>query len=278
MDHAELYDDYTYFEPDRFAPMLPPDFPLKLLIAPATMPERVTQALLELIRGGTYPVKSRLPSETEMSQRFGVSRTVVREALSRLKSEGLVESRQGSGLFVREASPDTPFRIDPTVVDSIQTVLQVAELRRGLESEIAALAAERANPTQITEIRSCLKAIDADVAAGKDGVDADMEFHRSIARATGNPHFIALLDFLGQFLKGTMTTSRAWEARAERTRNEVRAEHQALVDAIARKDPEAARLAARHHMDMAAQRIRSADPAFLPNSARSTKSKPRTSS
>lgn len=242
--------------------MPPPEFPLKPLMAPAKMPERVTQALLELIRGGTYPVKSRLPSEIEMSQAFGVSRTVIREAVSRLKSEGLVESRQGSGLFVREASPDTPFRIDPGVVDSIQTVLQVAELRRGLESEIAALAAERANKLQTAEIRACLKAIDSDVATGKNGVDADMEFHRSIARATGNPHFIALLDFLGQFLKGAMTTSRTWEARAASTRNQVRAEHQALVDAIAGKDPEAARLAARRHMEMAAHRIRSADPSL----------------
>jgi GntR family transcriptional repressor for pyruvate dehydrogenase complex len=268
MDHAKLYDDYTYFQPNRFAPMPPSDFPLKPLIAPAKMPERVTQALLVLIRDGTYPAKSRLPSEIEMSQRFGVSRTVVREAVSRLKSEGLVESRQGSGLFVREASPDTPFRIDPAVVDSIQTVLQVAELRRGLESEIAALAAERANKLQTAEIRACLKAIDTDVAAGKDGVDADMEFHRSIARATGNPHFIALLDFLGQFLKGAMTTSRAWEARAASTRNEVRAEHQALMEAIAGKDPEAARLAARRHMEMAAHRIRSADPALIGNDAK----------
>ncbi len=238
-------------------------FPVEPLTAPAKMPDRVTQALLELIRSGTYPAKSRLPSEAEMAQRFGVSRTVIREAVSRLKSEGLVESRQGSGVFVREVGPDTPFRIDPTVLDSIQAVSQVAELRRGLESEMAALAAERCNRTQVADIRARLKAIDEDVAAGKDGVDADMEFHRSIARATGNPHFVALWDFLGQFLKGTITTSRAWEARKEETRRQVQEEHKAMYDAIAQKDPEAARAAARRHMEMAAYRIRSADPALL---------------
>ena len=231
--------------------------------AAATMSDRVTQALLELIRNGSYPPKSRLPSEAEMAQQFGVSRTVVREAVSRLKSEGLVESRQGSGVFVREAGPDSPFRIDPAVVDSIQQVLQVAELRRGLEAEIAALAAERATKEQVREIGARLKAIDDDVAAGGDGVAADIEFHRSIARATGNPHFLALWDFLGQFLKGTIKLTRAWEAQKDETRQQVLQEHRALYDAILKKDAEAARLAARTHMEMSSHRIRHADPNFL---------------
>jgi GntR family transcriptional repressor for pyruvate dehydrogenase complex len=239
------------------------EFPIEPLAAPLKMPDRVTHALLEMIRSGAYPAKSRLPSETEMAQRFGVSRTVIREAVSRLKSEGLVESRQGSGVFVRELSLDTPFRIDPTVVDSVQAVLQVAELRRGLESEIAALAAERASQEQIAEIDARLRAIDAAEAAGGDGVDADMEFHRSIARATGNPHFLALWDFIGQFLHGSMTLTRAWEAQTEDTHAQVRQEHKAIQEAIARKDVEAARAAARKHMEMASHRIRTADPEFL---------------
>jgi len=190
-----------------------PEFRVEPLVNPVKMPDRVTAALLALIRNGDYPARSRLPSEMEMAKRFGVSRTVIREAVSRLKSEGLVESRQGSGVFVRETSLDTPFRIDPAVVDSIRTVLQIVELRRGLESEIAALAAERCDKRQIAEIRAALQAIESDVQAGRDGVDADMEFHRSIARATNNPHFLALWDFIGQFLKGAMTITRALEAR-----------------------------------------------------------------
>jgi GntR family transcriptional regulator, transcriptional repressor for pyruvate dehydrogenase complex len=237
------------------------DFQVEPLAAHMTMSDRVTQALLELIRSGAHPAKSRLPSEAEMAQRFGVSRTVIREAVSRLKSEGLVESRQGAGVFVREISMDTPFRIDPTVVGSVQSVLQVAELRRGVEAEMAALAALRSNKTQVAEIKSCLKAIDAAVAAGGDGVDADMEFHRSIARATGNPHFLALWDFLGQFLRGTVATSRAWEAQKEETRAQVEEEHKALYEAIAAHDVEAARAAGRRHMEMASQRILTVPPA-----------------
>ncbi len=240
-----------------------PEFRVEPLLNPVKMPDRVTAALLELIRSGDYPAKSRLPSEMEMAKRFGVSRTVIREAVSRLKSEGLVESRQGSGVFVRELSLDTPFRIDPGAVDSIRSVMQIVELRRGLESEIAALAAERCNKKQIAEIRTALHAIDSDVAAGKDGVDADMEFHRSIARATNNPYFLSLWDFLGQFLKGSMTVSRTLEARKKEMMLQVLQEHQELVEAIARKDPEAARAAARRHMEMAGHRLGVANPAFL---------------
>lgn len=240
-----------------------PSYQIEPLAAPSKMPDRVTQALLELIRNGSYPPKSRLPSEAKMAQQFGVSRTVIREAVSRLKSEGLVESRQGSGVFVREAGPDAPFRIDPAVIDSVQQVLQVAELRRGLESEIAALAAERASKEQVSEIGQKLKAIDDDVAAGGDGVAADIEFHRSIARATGNPHFLALWDFLGQFLKGTIRLTRTWEAQQEETRQQVMEEHRAMYEAIAARNAEAARGAARKHMDMASHRIRHIDPDFL---------------
>ncbi|MEC4719993.1 FadR/GntR family transcriptional regulator [Noviherbaspirillum sp. CPCC 100848] len=240
-----------------------PLFQVAPLEAAAKMPERITKILQDLILKGTYPPKSRLPSEGEMAQHFGVSRTVMREAVSRLKAEGLVESRQGSGVFVREAGPDRPFRIKPSVIDSVQEVLQVAELRRGMEAEIAALAAERASDEQIAEIGARLAAIDGDVAAGGDGVAADIEFHRSIARATGNPHFLALWDYLGQFLKGTIKLTRTWEAQSDETRQQVLDEHQAVYDAILRRDANAAREAARKHMEMSSHRIRNIDPDFV---------------
>ncbi len=235
--------------------MTKPEFPIETLAAPSKMPDRVTAALLSLIRTGDYLPGARLPSEMSMAKSFGVSRTVIREAVSRLKSEGLVESRQGSGVFVRTGSMDTPFRIDPAVTASAQSLLQVVELRRGLESEIAALAAERRSPAQLDEIRAALDAIDADVQAGGDGVDADMAFHRAIARATGNPHFLSLWDFLGQFLRGAMIVTRALEARRPDMGSQVLNEHHALLAAIASGDPAAASAAARHHMVMASRRI-----------------------
>jgi len=239
-----------------------PEFHIEPLTNPGSLTDRVTEALSQLIRGGEFPAKSRLPTETEMGNRFGVSRTVIREAISRLKSEGMVESRQGVGVFVRDRGLDTPFRIDPNVVESMRSVMQIAELRRGLEAEMAALAAERRSPEQLTDIRKRLQAVEQATPMSAVGVEADMAFHREIARATGNPHFVALWDFIGQFLRGAMTVTRANEARSTEFTSQVSAEHKAIMDAIARGDSEAAREAARLHMDMAAARIKSADPDF----------------
>jgi GntR family transcriptional repressor for pyruvate dehydrogenase complex len=239
-----------------------PNFPIEPLASQGSLTDRVTEALSQLIRGGEFPPRARLPTETEMGSRFGVSRTVIREAVSRLKSEGLVESRQGVGVFVRDHSLDTPFRIDPNVVESVRSVMQIAELRRGLEAEMAALAAERRSPEQLSEIRRLLRAVNDAEPTSAAGVDADMAFHREIARATGNPHFVSLWDFIGQFLRGVMTVTRANEARSSDFTAEVAAEHEAIMDAIALGDADAARDAARRHMEMAAERIRNADPEF----------------
>lgn len=194
-----------------------------------------------------------------MASRFGVSRTVIREAISRLKSEGLVESRQGSGVFVREDNLDAPFRIDPVLAESVQSVLQVVELRQVLEGEIAALAAQRRSKRQLQAIRQALKKIDDDVRAGSDGVDADIAFHRSIAEATGNPHFLGLIEFLFKFLKTATQLTRGIEATRVNMTQQVKDEHDGIVAAIAAQDADAARTAARLHMDHAAQRLGSLD-------------------
>lgn len=116
-----------------------------------------------------------------MADRFGVSRTVIREVVSRLKSEGLVESRQGSGVFVREENTDVLRSASTSnIMDSAKSLLQVVELRSGAGSEIAALAAKRRSAAQLVAIREALAQIDSDVAAGGDGVDADIGFHRSV--------------------------------------------------------------------------------------------------
>ena len=235
-----------------------PEFKVKKLTVTGSLTDRVCEALTQLIRGEDFPPGSRLPSEMNMASRFGVSRTVIREAVSRLKSEGLVESRQGSGVFVREENTDAPFRIDPNIMDSAQSVLQVVELRKVLEGEIAALAAIRRTPTQLTTIKEALKQIDTDVLAGGDGVDADIVFHRSIADATGNPHFLALIHFLFTFLRSATQTTRRIEALRATLVQQVKDEHRAIVEAISRQNPDEARAAARKHMDCASHRLATA--------------------
>ena len=177
-----------------------PAFRVERISTAGTLTDRVFKALTQLIRGGDFKAGSQLPSELEMAGHFGVSRTVIREAISRLKSEGMVESRQGSGVFVRSPNTQAPFRIDPNLMDSIDSVLQVVELRLSLEGEIAALAARRRSETQMAAIQHALRQIELEEREGKDGVEADIEFHRSIAEATNNPHFMALVKFLFSFL------------------------------------------------------------------------------
>jgi GntR family transcriptional regulator, transcriptional repressor for pyruvate dehydrogenase complex len=231
------------------------EFSVEKIANSGTLADRVCGKLIELIGGDNFPPGSRLPSEAEMATRFGVSRTVIREAVSRLKSEGLVESRQGSGVFVRERSSDTPFRIAPNLMESVSSVLQVVELRKALEGEIAALAATRRSPAQLATIKAALKQIEIDVQAGGDGVNADIAFHRNIAEATGNPHFLSLIQFLFTFLRSATQTTRGIEATRKSLAQQVKDEHDAIIDAIVHQNPVEARAAARFHMDRASQRL-----------------------
>jgi GntR family transcriptional repressor for pyruvate dehydrogenase complex len=224
-----------------------------------TLSDQVTHALLARIESGQIKPGEKLPPEVVLAPEFGVSRTVVREAISRLKQEGLVESRQGSGVFVRPQAALNPLKIDDSVVDSRESVLQIVELRRAIESEAAAIAAQRRSKAQLARMESTLRAIDAEVSAGGDGVAADVEFHRSIAQATGNPFFLKTIDFLTQYLKAATRMTRANEARRVEFMRQVRDEHRAIVEAVRRRDAAAARNAAAAHMFNAARRLATAE-------------------
>ncbi|MEA3092960.1 MAG: GntR family transcriptional regulator, transcriptional repressor for pyruvate dehydrogenase complex [Caballeronia sp.] len=232
------------------------------MTAAGTLADRVTAVLLEKIKNGEFPTGSRLPTEQVISERFGVSRTVVREAISRLKSDGLVEVRQGSGTVVREANRTTAFRLDIDPKDSIEAVLRVTELRRGVEAEAAALAAQRRTRAQLADIKRALGAIDAAVKQNRDGVNEDLAFHIAISQATGNPLYPSLLEFISQFIHAAIRVTRTNEARRNDFSLQVREEHSAIFDAIAARDPVAARRAAITHIDNAGARIKAADTVF----------------
>jgi len=182
----------------------------------------------------------------------------VREAVLQLKSRGLLRSRQGLGVFVAASPPHRPLVFDTGVLGSMEAVVQIREVRRALEGEIAALAAERATRTQVAALRAALKEIDRTVAGGGDGVAEDMAFHRTLAQATGNPQFSRLMEFLEQYLHDAMRVTRANEARRADFMESVRAEHRAIVEAIAARDPKAARQRALQHMQHGEQRLQAA--------------------
>lgn len=217
--------------------------------------ETVARQLLEKIDEGAFPRGSKLPTELVLAQEFGVSRTVVREAIARLRHEGVVEPRQGSGVFVTGQAGIKPLRIDYAEVSSPDAVLQIVELRRAIEAEVAAQAAKRRTDDDIVAIDSALARIGQDVAAGGDGVRADVAFHQALAQATRNPYFIKTLDFLAQYLEAATAITRGNEARYEDFSRQVREEHEAIVAAIRAGDEMAARNAAQTHMFNAARRL-----------------------
>ena len=217
--------------------------------------DQLATLLGEQIESGGLRPGDRLPTEQQLALAHGVSRTVVREAMHQLKSRRLVLSRQGSGVYVAPTPTHQPLAFDPTVLGSVQAVVHVVEVRRVLEGEIAALAAERATRAQLAKMRRSLKAIDAAASAGRDGVPEDLAFHRVIGEATGNPQFRLLLGFLEQYLRESMRITRGNEARRHDFMEAVRGEHRAIFDAIAARDPAAARRTAREHLALAERRL-----------------------
>ncbi|MDH5538739.1 MAG: FadR family transcriptional regulator [Rhizobacter sp.] len=210
--------------------------------------DRLAARLIAQIDQGALRPGDRLPTEAQLAVSHGVSRSVVREAVHRVKSRGLLVSRQGSGVYVAPPLPHQPLAFDPSVLESMTAVVQVVELRRVLEGEIAALAAQRATRAQTTGLKRALAAIDAATDAGLDGVDEDLAFHRAIGAATGNPQFTRLLAFLEQYLREAMRVTKGNEARRADFMRQVRDEHRAIVDGIAARDPDAARAAAIQHL------------------------------
>ena len=217
-------------------------------LAKSSLSDRLTKVLVDEILAGEMQPGQKLPTGQELARRFGVSLTVVRESISSLKADGLIETRQGAGAFVSKSVHQRPFRIAsaPTTPGHV-TPEQIFELRTGVEMQGAALAAERGTEAQLQAIWVAYDEMLKDVAAGGDGVSADIEFHSRIADATGNPLFGSFLEFLGEHIRDSIKDSRSEDAWAKH-QSEVMAEHAAIVEAITKRDPAAAEKAAYQHM------------------------------
>jgi GntR family transcriptional regulator, transcriptional repressor for pyruvate dehydrogenase complex len=227
---------------------------MSILVA-ERLSDRLASLLAAQLEAGALAPGDRLPTEAQLALQHGVSRTVVREAVHQLKSRGLLRSRQGSGVYVAVPPPNQSLSFDPKVLESMAAVTQVVELRRVLEGEMAALAAQRATREQIRALRRALVALDAAMSAGRDGVDEDLAFHRAIGEATGNPQFTRLLVFLEQYLREAMCITRGNEARHAEFLRQVNLEHRAIVDAIAARDADAARRCATQHLERGQSRL-----------------------
>ena len=234
------------------------DVKIRPLAAARKLSRRLFEQLAEQIRNGRLAAGARLPTEEELSRAARVSRTVVREAVAALRAEGLVVTRQGVGAFVSTEAQRAPYRIDPERLESLAEILNVMELRLGVEIESAGLAAERASRAQIRAIGLALEAIERAAENGKDAVDEDLGFHRAIAEATGNPEFPRFLQFIGRHLIPRRTVSGLPERMGGRRAYlaMIQTEHRRIFEAIRSRSPSAAREAMRRHLTRSLERYR----------------------
>ena len=238
--------------------MQPPLVKIRPLATERKLSRRLFEQLAEQIKGGRLAPGARLPTEQELTRAARVSRTVVREAVAALRAEGLVVTRQGVGAFVSAEPQRAPFRIDPERMQSLDEVLNVMELRLGVEIESAGLAAERASRAQVRAIAAALDAIDRAAAGGKTAVDEDLALHRAIAQATGNAEFSRFLQFIGRHLIPRRTVSGLPEQMGGRRAYLalIQEEHRRIYQAIESRDPKGARDAMRRHLTRSLERYR----------------------
>jgi DNA-binding FadR family transcriptional regulator len=238
------------------------------MVAPGAAAPRkpLTAALIQdlsaRIAGATLQPGDRLPTERELMGTFGVSRTVVREAISSLRAEGLVVTRQGKGAFVSREGGRASFRLTESDVATLQDVVRVMEVRIGLEAEAAALAARRRTEGQVAQLRAAFEAIEASVESAEAmlDVEADLRFHRLVAEATGNSYFVDLFRQFGPLLipRARVDTFRHDPAGRSAYLRRVNQEHEQVLRAITAGDADAARAAMRVHLVNGRERIRAA--------------------
>jgi DNA-binding FadR family transcriptional regulator len=227
---------------------------------PKSLAAGVVEELADRIRDGRLAPGTKLATEAALMGEFGVSRTVIREALSKMQASSLVETRHGVGTFVTGHADSAVFRIRSDELATLRDVVAMLELRIGVESEAAGLAAQRRTPAHLETMRHALFAFTQAVEQGADAVGADFRFHLEITRATQNAHFESLMQTLGTAIipRARLDPSAATAEERQAYLRRVNAEHGSILDAITHRDSEAARAAMRTHLANSRERRRRA--------------------
>jgi len=223
----------------------------------------LTQSLVEelsqLIHNSAIKPGEKLPSEAMIRTQYGVSRTVVREAITSLQAAGLIETRHGIGSFVRPIPTYFDLRIDETAILTVREVLSMLELRISIETEAAAFAAARRTENQLEEMRRTLDLLRTNMNSGGNATEPDFQFHLQIAHATSNPYFVDIMSHLGtqSIPRAHLDAHQTPEERIQYL-NMVSKEHLRIFNAIVQRDPEEARAAMRTHLASSRERLRHA--------------------
>lgn len=222
-----------------------------------TLSSQVVRTITDRIKLGEYPRGSKLPTEKALIDELGVSRTVVREAIANLRASGMVSIQHGIGVFVRQDAGVTPFRLGDETLMRAESVLKGLELRIGIESEAAALAAERRTGADIAAMASALKTMDDAIRYIHRDTQADFEFHCAVAAASQNEHFAQIFNYIGETLmprmrmEGYAVPEEIFVAHLAR----VNAEHRTIFEAIESGNADASRAAMRKHLSDSRDRL-----------------------
>lgn len=228
---------------------------LSRITRPLRLSEEVSGDLQRRIARGDLKAGDRLPTEKALGEAFGVSRAVVREAIARLKADGLIETRQGSGAFVVEAPKTINLRFWQGNGPELTELRNIFELRIMVEASVAALAALRRRPADLRAMAAHLAAMDEAIAEDRDGSDADDNFHIAMAQATRNAYVGRLVEFLGRHFSDSRKL--AWHGTRRQLAHpqEAQREHRSLYQAIADGNADAARRCAERHLRGTAARL-----------------------
>jgi GntR family transcriptional regulator, transcriptional repressor for pyruvate dehydrogenase complex len=207
--------------------------------------EEVARQLERIILKKLHP-GDKLPSERELAESLGVSRSSIRDAIRSLELVGLVEPRQGAGTVVREISTDVLMNPLTNVLrHKMELVSELIDFRKMLEPSLAARAATHASEEELAEMEEVLRRQDAKFRSGELAIEEDSEFHYGIAMASGNSVVLKLLDVLMDLLRDTRERSLQVEGRPQKSL----AGHRRILAAIKKRDAEAAKAAMRHHLE-----------------------------
>lgn len=222
---------------------------------PELIANQVSGLLLERVRSGQWPAGMEIPSERALIRELGVSRIPLREALSGLRTLGVLETRAGSGTRVKKVDAETVARLMPLLVtlDGRRTFAQVFEMRVAIEGQTAALAAERHTPEDARVLRELAAKFRSDLEQGLEtAIETDLAFHVRIAEATGNPLFGVLMRTLAELVRHVQVAS--CKDDPERRRRAVMS-HEAIAEAILARDPARARVEMEAHLRYSASRM-----------------------
>ncbi|CAG7650851.1 HTH-type transcriptional regulator LutR [Paenibacillus solanacearum] len=223
---------------------------IQKIAAPRKIHEVIADQLKERIVAGELQPGEKLPSTKELSERFQVGRSTVREALSGLKAMGLVESRQGEGSYVRSIdSQDVALPEFNALLMSRETVIELIEARKALEVSNAALAAEKRTEEDLRKFEAVLKRMEEHLGDEVEGERSDIEFHLVLAQATHNSIMMRMIDSISSQMQTAIRETRRLQMYASRTvSHRLWQEHLAVYEAIRQQDADAAQEHMRSHL------------------------------